>query len=680
MTPLPPDAQSIRLSTASRLKAAQYLSPLVRNLFRRGQWVRSQRLKASGSLLAAVTLILLLAAGLRFHLLGAQSFWNDEGSSYVQAMRSFTEIAANAGRDIHPPGYYWLLAGWRLLVGTSEFALRSLSVFASLLSIAFAAALGRRLFGWAAAVTAALLIALNTFSIYYAQEARMYALLALWSAAGMWALAGFLRRPTWRWALLLALFNAAGLWTQYAYPFVMLAQGGVAVVWLAIEPRRGEFQTRPYRLPALLLYVAANLLTILLYLPWLSTSLQQVTGWPNTGDATLFDQALKTVLLWLTLGIASSGAPLAIPIVLLSLGLLVLQRRTIWTMVLPAAWVVVPVGLFLALGLFRPDNVKLLLPAQIGMALWIGRGVSVLGGLKPRYGRRRDFATRLGLIVPPVTALVSVVWLALAAWEGVPALYADPAYQRSDYRAIVRTIEADSRPGDAVILDAPNQEEVFRYYYRGDAAIYPLPQGLGGDDAATASATTEVVRAHPRIFAVFWGEGERDPQRVVETTLSRQAYEIDSQWYGDVRLVRYAAPTGAIMMQGAGVRFGDHITLVGYGFSGAALSSGDALQVSLDWRTDAPLDRRYKVFLQLLDASGALAAQRDSEPGAGLTPTTTWTPGQEIADWHGLLLDLPPGDYQLIVGLYALVNPAERLPVSSGGDFMSLGTITVNEG
>ncbi|MCW0209087.1 MAG: glycosyltransferase family 39 protein, partial [Achromobacter sp.] len=107
-----------------------------------------------------------------------QSFWNDEGSSYVQATRSFAEIAANAALDIHPPGYYWLLGGWRLLAGTSEFALRALSVFASLLSIAFAAALGRRLFGWGAALSAALLIALNTFSIYYAQEARMYALLA----------------------------------------------------------------------------------------------------------------------------------------------------------------------------------------------------------------------------------------------------------------------------------------------------------------------------------------------------------------------------------------------------------------------------------------------------------------------------------------------------------------------
>ncbi|MBN8636002.1 MAG: hypothetical protein J0M07_11815, partial [Anaerolineae bacterium] len=66
-------------------------------------------------------LILLLAAALRFYNLGAQSFWNDEGNSYVQATRSFAEIAANAARDIHPPGYYWLLAIWRVLVGESEF-------------------------------------------------------------------------------------------------------------------------------------------------------------------------------------------------------------------------------------------------------------------------------------------------------------------------------------------------------------------------------------------------------------------------------------------------------------------------------------------------------------------------------------------------------------------------------
>ncbi|MCW0209088.1 MAG: hypothetical protein OJK14_18485, partial [Achromobacter sp.] len=243
----------------------------------------------------------------------------------------------------------------------------------------------------------------------------------------MGALVGFLRRPTARWALALAAFNAAGLWTQYAYPFVMLAQGVVAVVWLVSAFGRGAFQTRSYAWRAFMLYIAANLLTIVLYLPWLATALQQVTSWPNTGDATPFDQALGTLLLWLTFGSTSPGVALAIPGLLLLFGLLIVRRPTIWRVVLPGAWVMVPLSLFLALGLFRPDNIKLLLPAQIGLALWIGRGVSVLWTLKPRYSRRRDFAVRLSQIVPPVTGLLSVIWLALAAWDGIPALYADPA-------------------------------------------------------------------------------------------------------------------------------------------------------------------------------------------------------------------------------------------------------------
>ena len=300
------------------------------------------------------------------------------------------------------------------------------------------------MFGWTAAVTAAILIALNTFSIYYAQEARMYALLALWSAASFWALAGFLRRPSWRWALALALFNAAGLWTQYAFPFIMIAQGIITLVWLIMGLRRGGsrpnevWHTRPF-LRHLLLYILANLLTIALYLPWIPTALHQLTTWPNTGDGTPISQAFTTVMNWLTFGSASPGAELAIPALLLLFGLLIVKRRTLWQVILPVAWVVIPVGLFLALGLFRPDNVKLLLPAQIGLALWIGRGVWVLATLKLKYGRRRDWVTRFSLFVPPATAILSVIWLALVACDGVRPLYNDPAFQRANYRAIVQT-------------------------------------------------------------------------------------------------------------------------------------------------------------------------------------------------------------------------------------------------
>ncbi len=637
--------------------------------------------------LLLITLILILAAALRLHLLGAQSLWNDEGNSYVQATRSFAEIARNAGLDIHPPGYYWLLAIWRLLTGTSEFALRSLSVIASVLSIAFAYSLGKRLFGSLAAFTAAILITLNTFSIYYAQEARMYALLALWAAASLWALAGFLRRPSRRWAITLALFNAAGLWTQYAFPFVMLAQGVVAVIWLIAQFRRGEPMggSRPSLKSGrgwgwgLTFYILANLLTILLYLPWLPTAIHQLTTWPNTGDATPIPVALNAVLKWLTFGSASPGAALAIPGLLALFGVLIVDRRRLWQIVLPPAWVVIPVGIFLALGMYRPDNVKLLLPAQIGLALWIGRGVGVLGTLKLKYGRSRDFATRLGQIVPPITAVLSVIWIAWIAVDGIAPLYSDPAYQRADYRAIVQTIETSLRPGDAIILDAPNQAEVFDYYYRGDAPMYQLPEGLGGNDQATRARVDQIIADHRRAFAVYWGEQERDPQRVVEATLSSGAFELGDQWYGDVRLARYAMPAALTVTHDSGAQFGDHITLTSYALSSETLQAGDALQVQLNWQTDAALTTRYKVFLQLLDANGGLVAQRDSEPGGGLAITTGWSPGAAVVDQSALLVDVPPGAYTLIAGLYDLNDPAARLPVN-GGDYLTLATITVTAG
>jgi hypothetical protein len=332
--------------------------------------------------------------------------------------------------------------------------------------------------------------------------------------------------------------------------------------------------------------------------------------------------------------------------------------------------------LFLSLGLFRLDNVKLLLPAQIGMALLIGRGVWVLWTLKPRYGRRRDFAARLAIYVPPLTAALSVLYLILGAWDGVPPVYDDPAYQRADYRAIAGTIDGDLREGDAVILDAPNQAEVFSYYYTGDAPVYMLPQGLGGDDAGTQTEVEAIIGDHARTFVVFWGETERDPQRVVEATLDQQAFEVSETWYGNVRLARYVMPVEPQIRREANAQFGDVITLERYALSAETLAAGDALQVRLDWHANTLLTTRYKVFLQLLNANGVLAAQRDSEPGGGLTLTTTWTPGETIRDQHALLLDLPPGEYTLIVGLYELDNPSARLPVDDG-DALTLGSITV---
>ena len=96
----------------------------------------------------AIVLVLLLAAGLRLHLLGAQSLWNDEGASVAMTGRSLSEIISNTAADIHPPGYYILLSVWTRLMGSREFALRLMSALQGVLTVALTYALGRRLFRW----------------------------------------------------------------------------------------------------------------------------------------------------------------------------------------------------------------------------------------------------------------------------------------------------------------------------------------------------------------------------------------------------------------------------------------------------------------------------------------------------------------------------------------------------
>lgn len=624
--------------------------------------------------LALGVVVLLLAAGLRFHLLGAQSLWNDEGNSVVQAGRSLADIAEHAARDIHPPGYYWLLAGWRALTGDSEFALRMLSALASLGSVAMALALGQRLFGaWAGLVTA-LLVALNTFSIYYAQETRMYAPLALVGAAGLWALVGLARHPTRCWAAALGLINAAGLYTHYAYPFLLAVQA--ALVLIALVQRRAG-RTGVLRLLAA--FAGSALLTALLFLPLAPTAWAQVTSWPSTGEPVPLGEALREIGVWLTYGPTGASLTLALPLLLLVFGLLDADRSAEgrWRALLPVAWTALPVAVFLVAGLYRPQNLKFLIASQIGLALWMARGLWVLWTL-PLTARRSGSPAALAGAAR-LAAAGALVWIIAVSLVNLPALYSDPSLQRADYRAIAAEIGRREAPGDAVILDAPNQAEVFGYYYRGPAPVYLLPPGLGGDDAETRAAVEMILESHERAWTVFWGEAERDPNRVVETTLDAGAFEGGDQWYGDVRLALHVMPAPLTEACPEGVRFGASISLTGCRLNRRTAAPGDALQVQFFWETATPLDTRYKVFIQLLDAGGQLAAQRDSEPAGGLSLTTTWRPGEPVRDQHALFAPdgLPPGDYRLIAGLYTLDPPNDRLRTPDGADFVELAIITV---
>lgn len=619
--------------------------------------------------------VLLLAFALRMHLLGAQSLWNDEGNSAVQAARPFTAILEHSARDIHPPGYYLALALWARLAGFSEFSLRALSAFASLLTVALAAHLGRRLYGRWAGVAAAALAALNTFAIYYAQEARMYALLALWAAAGFALLLALLERPSARRAALLAVITAAGLYTHYAYPLFMLAHGAAALAWLLARtpglPRRR----------ALLACIAAALAALALFLPWLPTALGQLSGWQQTSAAQAGpEQALALLLPWLALGLTAGAAGMAIPACVALFGLLARGQRPpdAARALLAPLWTALPLAAFLALGLARAQNYKFMLPAAAGAALWLAGGLWALWRLSALATARTPIAARRLALAGRAAALGAAAWLLLTLTASLQALYTDPALQRANYRGLAQDISAALQPGDAIILNAPNQAEVFDYYYAGAAPVYPLPAGLGGDDAAAQAAIDSLLRTHARAFVVLWGERERDPNRVIERTLNMQAYAAGGQWYGDVRLARYLLPARLAVLRQTDAQFGA-IALERTRLDTLTLAAGGGLRVLLEWRALEPPGADYTVFVQLLDAQGRLIAQHDSAPANGERPTSGWAAGERIDDRHGLLLPaaLPAGEYRLIAGLYPAGAPDQRLRTDADQDTVVLAQLVV---
>ena len=104
--------------------------------------------------------------------------------------------------------------------------------------------------------------------------------------------------------------------------------------------------------------------------------------------------------------------------------------------------------------------------------------------------------------------------------------------------------------------------------------------------------------------------------------------------------------------------FADNIRLVGYDLE---IATDNRLSVILYWQATGNIPRDYTVFVHLLSPEGKLVAQHDSPP---LLPTSLWVPGIQVTDAHTLALpvDLPPGEYQIRVGLYHWPD-MERVPI-----------------
>lgn len=179
-----------------------------------------------------IALLLLLGAALRLWQIDFNALWLDEVFSQRVAVISdpLSIAAEGVAGDVHPPLYFMLLHGWVRLFGDGVRALRALSALLMIGVLPGVYLLARTLFNARTGLVALTLAVITPMQIYYAHEARQYALSVL---AVTWAMVGLAlalkgeRRGWW----LYGLGSLAGLYTHYFVGFWLAAVG----LWLLLR-------------------------------------------------------------------------------------------------------------------------------------------------------------------------------------------------------------------------------------------------------------------------------------------------------------------------------------------------------------------------------------------------------------------------------------------------------------
>lgn len=213
--------------------------------------------------------VIVAAVGIYGWGVGHEDFWFDEVCSAAMAEHDAREILSlTADHDFHPPLYYLLLRGFRVLLGGSEWALRLPSMLGAVALVALGAGPVRRMCGDRTARLYTLLTLSTPAVLIYAHEARMYTLLmfALTACAAYGYLAVRDNR-TWDWVCF-GLSSLAAAYLHYYGAIAVFYAYLFLLVWLRLR-RAGGRATH-----ASPLLVTAGCV-FLAYLPWVVFFLRQ---------------------------------------------------------------------------------------------------------------------------------------------------------------------------------------------------------------------------------------------------------------------------------------------------------------------------------------------------------------------------------------------------------------------
>jgi mannosyltransferase len=624
-----------------------------------------------------VAVVVVIAAATRFFAINSQSLWYDEGVSAGMVGQGPSAILRQAAADFHPPLYYLLLAAWARLFGDSIIALRGLSACAGILLVLLTWGLASHLFGRRPGWYAAAWATVAPLGIAFSQELRMYMPVAACVALAAYLAVRWLDRGKGNAAPRAALLIAYALAASVALYLQYVAALGLAAV--------GVYGLLRARGDALWYWLAANLAALLLFAPWLPTFHHQLAvGRTATTAQTAAGQVLSAAAGSLLVG--ADGLPLGNRVAVVGLAFLVLLgvRRSLADGrrgVLPLLLTVIPLLGVTAYAAWKAVyEVRYVLVALPGVAILGGLGIDQFAqgctAVVPWLRSRPRSVLPLGL---GASALV-------VAASGVADMryYLAPLHPHDDYRGLAAAIVQQAEPGDAILLYPPGQSGVFDYYYRGPDPVIGMPLLRPPDATAVTTQLAILMQTHHRLWVVDYGASEADPTGIVTTWLSQHAFLSSHRWFGSPQLLLYVAASAPVASTAAGIRFTNGAELQSYAVSPSTAVPGGAVEITLNWRDQAPIADRYTVFTHVLDANDHVVAQHDGEPAGGTRPTTAWQPGETVQDRHGIVLPalLPAGTYTIEVGMYLPQGGTRAEVLDDAGhvvaDHVVLGSIAVD--
>lgn len=123
------------------------------------------------------------------------------------------------------------------------------------------------------------------------------------------------------------------------------------------------------------------------------------------------------------------------------------------------------------------------------------------------------------------------------------------------------------------------------------------------------------------------------------------------------------------------VTFASDIHLTGYDLQTEAIDTGTRLHFTPYWQASQQPAIDYQMYVHLVPLdTREVIAQADIPPARGMRPTTTWAIPSETLIGSTVTLEVPAGEYRLVIGLYDL-QTGERLLTRDGDDFVLIDVV-----